>query len=63
MQPGQSYGQLGNWDGQIGSIENRRGVQVRVCTSPNFRGDCRVYTTNAYNLGRFDGNISSIRIN
>lgn len=60
---GDRIAQLGKWDSSIGSIENRSGLQVRVCTRPNFRGDCRVYTTDAYNLGRFDGAISSLQVN
>lgn len=60
---GDRIAQLGRWDSMIGSIENGDGLQVRVCTRPNFRGDCRVYTTDAYNLGRFDGAISSIQVN
>lgn len=60
---GDRIAQLGKWDSAIGSIENRSGLQVRVCTRPNFRGDCRVYTTDAYNLGRFDGAISSLQVN
>jgi len=60
---GDRIANLGRWEGRIGSIENRDGLQVRVCTRPNFRGDCRVYTTDAFNLGRFDGSISSIQVN
>ncbi|AKR56523.1 hypothetical protein GCM10011321_02210 [Youhaiella tibetensis] len=59
---GDRIAQLGRWDSMIGSIENSDGLQVRVCTRPNFRGDCRVYTTDAFNLGRFDGSISSIQV-
>ena len=61
-QSGDRIAQLGRWDGMIGSIENSDRLQVRVCTRPNFRGDCRVYTTDAYNLGRFDGVIASVQV-
>lgn len=47
---------------EIGSIENRDGLRIRVCTEENFRGQCRVYTSGSRDLGRFGDFISSISV-
>lgn len=58
---GDAIRNLGGWAYRIGSIDNPDGLDVRVCTAPNFRGSCRTYTTSASSLGRFDGEIVSVR--
>jgi uncharacterized protein YraI len=58
---GDSMRRLGRWQ-QVGSIENRDGLRIRVCTEPNFRGQCRIYTSGSRNLGRFGDYISSISV-
>ena len=52
---------LGDWTDRISSIDNQDGLQIQVCSEPNFR-NCRTYTTSASSLGDFDDYIASIRI-
>jgi uncharacterized protein YraI len=46
----------------VGSIDNRDGLRIRVCTDANFRGQCRIYTSGSRDLGRFGNSISSISV-
>lgn len=62
VEGGEQIADLGDWDGEISSIENLDGLDVTVCTRTRFRGDCRTYTTSARSLGRFDDSIASIRV-
>lgn len=61
IEEGDSVRNLGDWAYRISSIDNPDGLDVRVCTAPNLRGTCRTYTTSASSLGRFDGEIVSVR--
>lgn len=61
MNAGDSTPFLGDWANSIRSIDNPDGYDVRVCTNPGFRG-CRVYTSSARSLGRYDRSISSVSI-
>lgn len=58
---GDSLRRLSRWQ-QVGSIENRDGLRVRVCTDENLRGQCRIYTSGSRDLGRFGDFISSISV-
>lgn len=58
---GDNFRNLGDWTDRISSIDNQNGLEVQVCSEPNYR-NCRVYTTSASSLGDFDDYIASIRI-
>jgi hypothetical protein len=62
VEAGDEISDLGDWDGDISSIENPDGLDITVCTRTRFRGDCRTYTTSARSLGGFDDEISSIAV-
>jgi uncharacterized protein YraI len=49
------------WNNRISSFTNRRGYAVTICRERGF-DRCRTYTTSASSLGRYDNNISSIRV-
>ncbi|HEY4202857.1 MAG TPA: SH3 domain-containing protein [Devosiaceae bacterium] len=53
LDEGESMGRLRRGQ-QVGSIDNPDGLRVRVCTDDNFRGTCRIYTSDARDLGRFN---------
>lgn len=61
LEQGASMRDLGDWTDRISSIDNQDGLQIQVCSEPNFR-NCRTYTTSASSLGDFDDYIASIRI-
>lgn len=61
MEPGESIRDLRGWTDRISSFDNPDGLEVQVCTEPNFRG-CRTYTTGASSLGDFDDYIASVRV-
>ena len=52
---------LGRWADRISSIDNPDGLQVQVCSDPNYR-NCRTYTTSASSLGDYDDYIVSVRV-
>lgn len=58
MDAGEAQPFLGDWANTIRSIDNPDGFDVRVCMDPGFRR-CRVYTSSARSLGRYDMAISS----
>jgi uncharacterized protein YraI len=62
IEAGERISDLGDWDGDISSIDNPDELDVTVCTRTRYRGDCRTYTTSARSLGSFDDSIASIRI-
>jgi hypothetical protein len=61
MEQGEAVRDLGRWTDRISSFDNSDGLEVQVCSQPNFRS-CRTYTTGASSLGDFDDYIASIRI-
>ncbi|KFC63766.1 hypothetical protein FF80_03213 [Devosia sp. LC5] len=61
LEAGEANRDLRYWADRISSIDNPEGLQVQVCSEPNFR-NCRVYTTSASSLGDFDDYIASIRV-
>jgi hypothetical protein len=61
LESGDSTRDLGNWRDRISSISNPDGLEVQVCSEPNYR-DCRTYTTSASSLGDYDDYIASVRI-
>lgn len=58
---GESIRNLADWTDRISSFNNADGLQVQVCSEPNYR-NCRTYTTSASSLGDFDDYIASIRV-
>jgi hypothetical protein len=61
LEEGQSTRNLGNWTDRISSIDNADGLQVQVCSEPNYV-NCRTYTTSAGSLGDYDDYIASVRV-
>lgn len=59
---GNTIRDLGEWTDAIGSFDNPDGLSVTLCTDTRLRGRCAVYTTSARSLGRFDGNLASLRV-
>jgi hypothetical protein len=62
VEAGDRISDLGDWDGDISSIDNPDELDVTVCTRTRYRGDCRTYTTSARSLGSFDDEIASVRV-
>lgn len=58
---GDSVRDLGRRFDGFGSLQNREGLEVQVCSERNFR-DCRTYTTSASSLGSFGDEIVSLRV-
>ncbi|WP_323014831.1 SH3 domain-containing protein [Devosia sp.] len=58
LRPGESQRVRGG----IGSIENRAGLTVELCTDRGRRDDCRTYTTGANSLGWFGNSVSTVRV-
>jgi uncharacterized protein YraI len=61
VEEGDSLRRLNRWQ-EVGSIENRDGLRVRVCTDENLRGQCRVYTSGSRDLGRFGNFVASVSV-
>jgi uncharacterized protein YgiM (DUF1202 family) len=61
LSAGDNVRDLGDWTDRISSIDNPDGLNVQVCSEPNYR-NCRTYTTSAATLGDFDDYIASVRI-
>lgn len=61
LSSGDSSRDLGDWADRISSIDNPDGLNVQVCSEPNYK-NCRTYTTSASSLNDFDDYIVSVRV-
>lgn len=61
LEPGQRYRLPAFADG-IGSIENRAGFEVELCTRRGLGESCRSYTTSASSLGEFGDYVETVRV-
>lgn len=61
LEPGERY-RLPPFADGIGSIENRGGFEVELCTRRGLGESCRSYTTSASSLGDFGEFVESVRV-
>lgn len=61
LSSGDNVRDLGDWSDRISSIDNPDGLNVQVCSEPNYR-NCRTYSTSSATLGDFDDYIASVRV-